>query len=280
VRPAVLLLAAAATFLLAGLAVAAGGGPAEQGQALFKQDCSGCHTIGGGDAVGPDLKGIVGTAGESTVRDFATDPDKILGSGDPKIAALVKKFHGVKMPSLGLTAAQVDALVAYLKATGGTAAPAPTAPAPKMTSGIAAAGKDLFTGSTQLAHGGAACVSCHSITGVGALGGGRLGPDLTRAAAKYGGASGLARVLSNIAFPKMVPVYRDHPLTSSEQADLAAFLSSAPRATNPAPDHTPLIALLGLSVTAAILALMLVVWPRRRLVVRKRIAPTSTVRRA
>ena len=122
-RPAVLLLATTAMLLLAGLAVAAGGGPAEQGQALFKQDCSGCHTIGGGDAVGPDLKGIVATAGESTVRDFASDPDKILGSGDPKIAALVKKFHGVKMPSLGLTAAQVDALVAYLKTTGGSAAP-------------------------------------------------------------------------------------------------------------------------------------------------------------
>jgi mono/diheme cytochrome c family protein len=279
VRPAVLLLSATAVFLLAGLAVAAGGGPAQQGQALFKQDCSGCHTIGGGDTVGPDLKGIVATAGESTVRDFATDPDKILGSGDPKIAALVTKFHGVKMPSLGLTAAQVDALVAYLKTTGGKTASAPAAAAPKPTTGDATAGKDLFTGSTQLAHGGAACVSCHSIAGVGALGGGRLGPDLTRAAAKYGGAAGLARVLSNIAFPKMVPVYRDHPLTSSEQADLAAFLSRSPAATTTG-DHTLPIVLLGLAVTAAILALMLVVWPRRRLVVRKRIAPTSTVRRA
>jgi hypothetical protein len=87
-------------------------------------------------------------------------------------------------------------------------------------------------------------------------------------------------VLSSIAFPRMIPVYRDHPLTPSEQADLAAFISSAPRATTHAPNHTPLIVLLGLAVTAAILALTLVVWPRRRLVVRKRIAPTSTVRRA
>ena len=88
-----------------------------------------------------------------------------------------------------------------------------------------------------------------------------------------------ARVLSNIAFPKMVPVYRDHPLTSSEQADLAAFLSRPPAATT-AGDHTLPIVLLGLAVTAAILALMLVVWPRRRLVVRKRLAPSSTIRRA
>ena len=226
-RPAVLLLAATAMLLLAGLAVAAGGGPSEQGQALFKQDCSGCHTIGGGDTVAPDLKGIVATAGESTVRDFVGDPGKVIGSGNPKIAALVRKFHGVEMPDLGLTAAQISALVAYLKTTGGSTSPKPVAPAPRPAAGDASAGKDLFTGSTQLSHGGAACVSCHTIAGLGTLGGGRLGPDLTRAAAKYGGANGLAHVLSSIAFPKMVPVYRDHPLTPSEQAAFNQVLTRA-----------------------------------------------------
>jgi cytochrome c2 len=276
-RSAVLLLTATAMLLTAGLAVAAGGGPAGQGQTLFEQDCSSCHTVGGGDGVGPDLKGVVGTAGESTVNGFLSDPARILGSGDPKIAALVKKFHGIQMPDLHLSGADVAALLAYLKSTGGASAPTP-APS-KPVAGNAPAGKDLFTGATQFAHGGAACVSCHSVAGIGALGGGKLGPDLTRAAAKYGGSSGLARVLSNIAFPKMVPVYRDHPLTASEQADLGAFLASTPASAPAAADHTPLIVLLGLCVTAAILALMLVVWPRRRLVVRKTIAPTSTIRR-
>jgi mono/diheme cytochrome c family protein len=275
-RSAVLFLAATAMFLTAGIAVAADGGPAQQGQGLFKQDCSSCHTIGGGDGVGPDLQGIVATAGESTVKGFLSEPAKVLGSGDPKVAALVKKFHGIEMPDLHLTDSQVAALLAYLKTTGGSSAPVP---APTRTvAGDAPSGKNLFTGATQLAHGGAACVSCHSVAGIGALGGGKLGPDLTPAAAKYGGAKGLAGVLSNIAFPKMVPVYGDHPLTPSEQADLAAFLSSKPAATT-AGDHTPLIVLLGVFVTIAILALMLVVWPRHRLVVRKTIAPTSTIRR-
>jgi mono/diheme cytochrome c family protein len=272
-----------AVLSITGLAAAAGGGPADQGKALFKQDCSSCHTVGGGDAVGPDLKGVVGRNGETAVGDFIADPAKAIASGDPRISALVTKFHGLKMPGLGLSAAQVAELLAYLKAaeqgaTTSTPAPAPTTPAPA-PAGDAAAGKDLFTGATQLAHGGAACISCHTTAGLGKLGGGQLGPDLTRASSKYGGAKGLASVLSAIAFPKMVPVYRDHPLTASEQADLAAFLASTPPAQPPA-DRTPLIVLLGLCVTAAILALMLLVWPRRRLVVRKRIAPTSTIRKA
>jgi mono/diheme cytochrome c family protein len=275
-----LLVIAAAAILSTAIALAAGGGsPAQQGQALFKQDCSGCHTIGGGNTVGPDLKGILAVAGEGTVRDFVTDPTKMIASGDPKIAALVTKFHGVKMPDLGLSSTQVTAIIAYLKTTSGTTTLTPPASTPATPAGNAAVGKSLFTGATQLTNGGAACMSCHSIAGVGALGGGQLGPNLTGAAAKYGGAKGLVSVLSNIAFPRMVPIYGPHPLTRSEQADLAAFLASEPAVPPPAPDHTPLIVLLGLCVTAAILVLMLVVWPRRRLVVRKRIAPTSNLRR-
>jgi mono/diheme cytochrome c family protein len=253
------------------VAAASGGG-----SALFKQDCSSCHTFGGGDSVGPDLKGVVTSGNKKAIAAFIADPGKAIASGDPRLAALVKKFHGLTMPSLGLSQAQIAALVAYLGAG------AQQAPAPKpAAAGDAAAGKGLFTGATQLTHGGAACISCHTVAGVGALGGGRLGPDLTRAASRYGGATGLASVLSNIAFPRMVPVYRNHPLTRTEQADLAAFLASSRRtAPSPAADHTPLIVLLGAGVTVAILALALVVWPRRRLVVRKRIAPTSTIRRA
>jgi cytochrome c2 len=277
-------LALIATSLLAtaGIAVAAGGSPASEGQALFKRDCSPCHTIGGGDGVGPDLKGIVTSAGADTVRKFILDPGKMIASGDPRITALVKKFHGVTMPNLGLSAAQVDSIVAYLQQRGQGAGGTTTAPTTTTTpaaAGNAEAGKDLFTGATQLAHGGAACISCHSIAGAGSLGGGRIGPDLTQAAAKYGGAKGLVSVLSSIPFPKMVPVYRDHPLTATEQADLAAFLATTPGSPPPG-DETWTIVSLGIGVTAAALVLMLVVWPRRRLVVRKRLAPTPRLRRS
>jgi mono/diheme cytochrome c family protein len=265
-----------AALACSGLALAAIGGPADQGKALFKQNCSSCHTVGGGDGVGPDLKGVVDLAGESAVRAFITDPTKAIAAGDPRIAALVTKFHGLKMPSLGLSAAQIDALVAYLKGQGGGAAPPATTTTAQPATGNAAAGKKLFTGATQLAHGGPACLSCHSIAGGGSLGGGRVGPDLTKAATKYGGAKGLTSVLASIPFPKMVPLYRDHALTRSEEGDLAAFLATTPGKQR-SDGSAWLIAALGVGVTAAALALMLVIWPRRRLVVRRRIVPSSTM---
>ena len=46
-------------------------------------------------------------------------------------------------------------------------------------SGNDEAGKKLFTGETSFANGGPACMSCHN-AGVGTLGGGSLGPDLTK----------------------------------------------------------------------------------------------------
>ncbi|MFN3338009.1 MAG: hypothetical protein ACK42I_10985, partial [Thermomicrobium sp.] len=40
-------------------------------------------------------------------------------------------------------------------------------------------GKELFTGVLRFENGGPPCQACHSIGGIGALGGGQLGPDLT-----------------------------------------------------------------------------------------------------
>jgi mono/diheme cytochrome c family protein len=274
-----LLLAALALLSCAGLAAAAG--PADQGKALFQKDCSSCHTIGGGDRVGPDLKGVTDRSGVDAVRQFIAAPDKVIAAGDPKITALVKKFHGVKMPNFGLAADQVDALVAYLQAQSGGAKPggaggATTTPA---ATGDAAAGRKLFTGATTLAHGGPACISCHSIAGAGALGGGRVGPDLTKAFAKYGGTNGVVSVLGTIAFPTMVPVYKGHALTRQEQANLAAFLQTT-SAKQPGGDRWWLLVVLGVAVVVIGVVLALVIWPRRRLVVRRRLVPPPTFRRS
>ncbi len=186
-------LVAAAATLVALLSIA---GPAaadqiQDGKALFTQQCGSCHTVGGGDTAGPDLEGVVERSGEAGTRDFIADPAKVIASGDAKVAALVTKFKGLQMPDLGLTDVQVDSIVAYLAAqggsTGGTTTTKPPAAAP---AGDPAAGKELFTGETQFANGGAACMSCHRMEDLGSLGGGLVGPDLTNAATKFGGAGG------------------------------------------------------------------------------------------
>ena len=282
-----LLAAVVALGTFAGLAAAAGGERSRGAEPppLFQSKCSSCHTLGGGDTVGPDLKGITDTVDPETVRRFIAEPDKLIGEGDPQIKALVAKYHGVQMPNLGLSTTDVDALVSFLEAEGGggatattpaTTTPATTTPAPQ---GDAATGKDLFTGSDAFANGGAACISCHTIAGAGALGGGQVGPDLTKAYERYGGAKGLASVLTTIAFPTMVPVYKDHALTKEEAASLAAYLQTA-SAEQPSSDRTWLFVVLGVAVAVCLLALAFLVWPRRRhLDVRRRLV-ADTARHA
>lgn len=272
----VVLLAALAVVALGGLARAAGPGQADEGKTLFQTNCASCHSIGGGALVGPDLKGVSGKSSPAWVQAFIEAPDKVIASGDPRAIALLKQFKNVKMPNLGMTAAQAAALVAYIDSRSGAA---PAAPGTTTTTGAAkgdpAAGKNEFTGDTRLANGGPPCLSCHSIAGTGSLGGGALGPDLTGAYAKYGGAKGVPAVLASLPFPTMKPIFDARPLTAAEQANLAAFLADASSEQRPADAVWKLVAL-GLVVAAALLGLAFVLWPRRRLVVRRRIAPTYT----
>src|SRR5262249_10552912 len=55
-------------------------------------------------------------------------------------------------------------------------------------------GRELFTGEKRLVNGGPACIWCHTADGSGRLGG-KLGPDLTKAYDRAGGAEALAAQL-------------------------------------------------------------------------------------
>ena len=124
-------------------------------------------------------------------------------------------------------------VLAYVELVGVAAAPG--APTP---TGNVATGHALFTGATPLHNSGPACIACHTVAGVGALGGGSVGPDLTAVFTRYGQA-GLAAALANPPFPAMQPLFRDHPLTPAEQADLIAYFQQAagqhPASLQPAP---------------------------------------------
>lgn len=112
-------LVAVALGLIADTALAAS---ADEGKTLFDAQCASCHTIGGGDGVGPDLEGVVAARGPDWVHAFILNPQQVVDSGDPAAKELVDKF-GVVMPTLGLNAAQVDSIVAFLEAEGGGTPP-------------------------------------------------------------------------------------------------------------------------------------------------------------
>lgn len=214
-----------AALLTAGVVYLAGAeSPAQsagEGEALFTQKCAACHTIGGGRLVGPDLQGVTERRTTEWLTTWISAPDQVLAANDPIAAQLFQEYNSVPMPNLGLSQTEVASLIAYIGGTQGSVVAPPAA-----ASGDAAIGKALFTGARRFQNGGPPCMGCHSVSGLGALGGGALGPDLTPAFNKFGEA-GLVAFLNGIPTATMNAVWSRQPLTPDEQADLSAFLQQA-----------------------------------------------------
>lgn len=87
-------------------------------------------------------------------------------------------------------------------------------------------GKQLFSGQTAFEKGGAPCLACHGMTGLGLASGANYGPDLSQLYDNYG-PEGLEAILPSLAFPSMEAIYTDRPLSEEEQADLIAFFRKA-----------------------------------------------------
>lgn len=240
---------------------APGGQSAEEGEALFQQYCAGCHTIGGGDLSGPDLLGVAERRDPEWLEHWLAEPDQMIADGDPIALQLLAQYNNVPMPNQHLSLSEIDALLAYM-GVAEAAHPADMQPQ-AAPAGNARAGKDLFTGAKGFANGGTACIACHDTVALGVPGGGLLGPDLTQSAQRYGGEAGLTGVLGTIAFPSMVPIYRDRPLAPQEQVDLAAFLAQT--AGEDAPGRGPRHAVLYLLAFGAmdVFLVGLFLWHRR-----------------
>ncbi len=201
----------------------------EEGQVIFQQKCAACHTIGGGPLAGPDLQGVIAQRDREWLTRWISEPDKMLAEGDPIVAELLQEFNNVPMPNPGLSETEVAAVLAYLETPG----PQPVqAPAPAPSGGDPQVGRQLFTGETKLNNRGTACISCHGVSQVGALGGGTLGPDLTNVYSRYGEA-GLAAGLKSLPFPTMQGVFSDKPLTDDEVAHLYAYFVQTDQAEAP-----------------------------------------------
>lgn len=89
--------------------------PVTRGEYLFKSRCSACHTIGGGDAVGPDLANVTRTRERGWLVRYIATPDRLLADGDPIARALFTKYREVRMPNLSLGEEDVAALLPYIE---------------------------------------------------------------------------------------------------------------------------------------------------------------------
>jgi protein SCO1 len=87
----------------------------DRGEYLFNSRCAACHTIGKGDAVGPDLANLFERRDRAWITRYVTAPDEVLASGDPIARALFARFKGVRMPNLDMRPEDMEVLLPYLE---------------------------------------------------------------------------------------------------------------------------------------------------------------------
>lgn len=248
------------------------------GKTTYTTYCASCHTIGGGDLVGPDLAGVTTRRDKAWLTRWITEPDKMLAEGDTIATEMLTQYNNVPMPNLKLSDTDVAALVTYLENVDSGAEPMPVATPRSLPTGDVARGQALFLGTTRFEKGGPACMVCHSVSGIGALGGGALGVDLTDIHQRYGGDAGLSAFLGNPATTTMNAVWSNQPMSEQEKADLVAFLGSTTVSTRSGTTLWILAALSALAAAATILAAHL--WWRNRLAsVRKPMVAQAATKR-
>ena len=171
----------------------------------YAQQCAGCHSVGGGKLTGPDLL-----------------PTRAWPK--PELAAKIKLMEARVGP---LTTEQIDSYVELLQDAraqdrvrtaqelAGKAVAATLEPASETM------GKRLFDGTTQLANGGIACITCHR---AGAQGG-TFGPDLTLLGNRMGKVAMISAIQQS-SFRVMSGTYKPRPITAQEAVHLGEYLAT------------------------------------------------------
>ncbi len=241
---------------------------------FFKSNCASCHTVGGGRLTGPDLKNIAERRDAAWLEEFILDPPAMINSGDPTATQLLRDFRGVIMPKVnGVNPGLIQALINLITAEsaleksqfiGLQLSDRP------LTAADVAMGDSLFSGLRPFESGGHACMGCHRTQGIGLLGGGLLGPDLTQVYGRLGGRKALASWLSSPISPTMQPIFNTTPLDGEEILALVAYFESSATQlaviTSTQDFHYLVAGLLG---TIFLLVLFDIIWGRRLRSVRR-----------
>lgn len=96
--------------------------PISDGEYVFRNRCSECHTIGGGDLrdvaaqrIGPDLFDVTRQRGRDWLERWLAEPDAMLQAGDPVARALYERYDRIPMPNMRLTERDVTALLGFIE---------------------------------------------------------------------------------------------------------------------------------------------------------------------
>lgn len=94
---------------------------ATRGKSLYTgRACAGCHSIGQGKRVGPDLKGVTALRDLAWLRRWLKNPTAMLTS-DSLAKALLAQYNNVPMPTPRLADDEVEAILHYMARESGKA---------------------------------------------------------------------------------------------------------------------------------------------------------------
>lgn len=222
--------------------------------AAFNGRCSGCHSVGRGEVVGPDLAGVTARHERPWLHAFIRSSQSVIRSGDRQAVALYARYRKT-MPDHDLGEGEIDALLDWI-AAGGPRTAEGVRPASAATAAEADLGRDLFSGRRAFAAGGAACAHCHT---AGEPPGDSLGGDLAGAWSERGD-WGLRCAIAAPRSPLMAEVYAGRPLTEREAFAVRAFLYRTERVPVQTASALPLarppmVPLLGFAGSSALVLL-------------------------
>ncbi len=216
------------------------------GKHVFMENCSSCHTIGGGRLVGPDLANVHKRRTLGWLKKFIKSSQTLIIDGDPQAIAIFNEFNQIPMPDPAINEQELNNVVAYLKDTSSKlavvsfeneSANANTVSemsvdtkqtmisetsTPLLKNDIIK-GQQLFQGIARFTNGGPTCNSCHDIKNDAVIGGGILATELTTVFSKMGDI-GVRAILGKPPFPVMQAAYKEKPLTKTEIVALVSFL--------------------------------------------------------
>jgi mono/diheme cytochrome c family protein len=194
---------------------------AQDGASLFTENCAPCHNIGDASGAGPDLRDIAKRRDREWLLRYVLDP--------------TSKNKAATMPPADLPRDAVRAILDYVDRQSAAAPVAVPAPAePVFTAEDVAQGREFFTGVRRLTNRGPACVTCHDAGLRETLGGGTLGPDLTRLTTRLNGPKGTAAWLASPRTGVMRSVFGAAPMTPPEVQALTAFFVDRAQPNAPA----------------------------------------------
>lgn len=84
------------------------------GEKLFKQNCTACHTIGGGRLVGPDLIGITEKREDKWLKSWITNSQDLIASGDADAIAIFEEYNKTVMTAFDFSDEELTAVLGYI----------------------------------------------------------------------------------------------------------------------------------------------------------------------